>query len=210
MFATTSDRNPVQFYKVYADKRPEGFSRPDDPFYIAPRTTANLQQHHQWFFRQCVGIKKLGSLLKTMATSAGLVDKNISNHSARKHLVQKLRDENVPPTDIMQITGHRNVQSIINYSSISEEKQKMCSRLLSSTRSGCPTATASCTTADSIQPAATKTSSDGTSCAVASDMPHPPLTPASVSMSSQNTLNSVFPGAVFHVQNFNVFNNQKN
>ena len=64
-------------------------------------------------------------MLKTMAIEAGFdKTKNISNHSARKHLVQKLRDSNIAPTEIMQITGHKNVQSIINYSEISEQTQK--------------------------------------------------------------------------------------
>jgi hypothetical protein len=47
-------------------------------------------------------------------------NKRITNHSARKYLVQKLRDNEVQSTDIMQISGHKNINSVNSYSSISE------------------------------------------------------------------------------------------
>jgi integrase len=48
---------------------------------------------------------------------AGLdTNKRLTNHSARKYLVQKLKDNNVENTDIMQISGHKSVQSVRNYS----------------------------------------------------------------------------------------------
>ena len=71
-------------------------------------------------------------MLKNMAIDAGLPsDRKITNHSVRKHLVQKLRSANIPPTEIMAITGHKNVQSLINYSSITDDQQKRCSNILS-------------------------------------------------------------------------------
>jgi hypothetical protein len=52
-------------------------------------------------------------MLKAMAKDAGfLKHKRITNHSVRKFLVQKLRNANIPPTETMAITGHKNVQSI--------------------------------------------------------------------------------------------------
>ncbi|XP_062604368.1 zinc finger MYM-type protein 4-like [Saccostrea cucullata] len=124
MWANTDapDRCPVAIYKLYSEKRPDDFSKPDDPFYLATHT----QQHamsvkEQWFKRQPVGVNKLASLIKRMANAAGIGgDKKLTNHSARKHLVQKLSENNVPPNQIMQITGHKNIQSINNYSSINE------------------------------------------------------------------------------------------
>ena len=61
-----------------------------------------------------------------------LPNKNIklTNHSARKGLLQKFVDKNVPPTDIIQISGHKNVQSILNYSHISNETHKQMSNIL--------------------------------------------------------------------------------
>ena len=133
MFATDDERNPVAFYKIYAQKRPSSMMDPDSPFYIAPRTVPlGNPITDQWFIKQKVGEKKLGNLLKSMAKKGGLnPDKRLTNHSARKHLVHKLRDADVSPTDIMQISGHKNVTSISNYSNMSERQQKKCSNILS-------------------------------------------------------------------------------
>lgn len=132
MYSTDKENDPVNLYKLYRDKRPQDYSNSDDPFYIAPRTTALKKDTDPWFLRQKVGMKKLGSIMKMMALKGGLdPNKRLTNHSARKHLVQKLRDNNIPPTDIMQMTGHRNVQSVINYSSISDKRQLECSAILS-------------------------------------------------------------------------------
>ncbi|KAH3883313.1 hypothetical protein DPMN_007267 [Dreissena polymorpha] len=49
-------------------------------------------------------------MLKAMAKDAGfLKHKRITNHSVRKLLVQKLRNANIPATETMAITGHKNV-----------------------------------------------------------------------------------------------------
>lgn len=70
--------------------------------------------------------------MKNMVKAAGIpTDKKLSNHSARKHLVQKLSEQNIPPNQIMQITGHRNLQSVNNYSHVSENQHKNISKLLS-------------------------------------------------------------------------------
>ena len=51
--------------------------------------------------------------MKTIAVKANLTNReNITNHSACKTMIQKLNDNQVPPTHIMQISGHKNVQSI--------------------------------------------------------------------------------------------------
>ena len=53
-------------------------------------------------------------------------------HSGRKTLVQKLHDNNVPPNQIVQITDHKNLQSINNYSSLKERQMENISKILSS------------------------------------------------------------------------------
>ena len=49
--------------------------------------------------------------------------------------VQKLRENNVEGIDIMQISGHNNVAFINNYSTLSEERHKKISNILSNTES---------------------------------------------------------------------------
>ena len=43
------------------------------------------------------------------------INKRLTNNSARECLLQKLRENNVEGTAIMQISGHDNVASINNY-----------------------------------------------------------------------------------------------
>ena len=72
--------------------------------------------------------------MKTMAEKGGLTNsKQLTNHSAQKHEIQKLNDINMPPSHILQLSGHKNVQSINNYSHISQQQQKNMSRILSAT-----------------------------------------------------------------------------
>ena len=78
-----------------------------------------------------MGVNKIKSLMKTMAEKAGLDAKNLTNHSGRKRMIQKLNDEGVPPTHIMRISGHKNVQSLNNYSTLSERQQQNISNILS-------------------------------------------------------------------------------
>ena len=71
-------------------------------------------------------------MLKNMIRDSGLeTDKKLLNHSTRKHLVQN----DIPPNEIIQITGHKNVNSLNNYSSLSDKKQQEISAVLSNAAS---------------------------------------------------------------------------
>ena len=129
-WATNDARCPVALYKLYATLRPSDYSTSNSPFYLATNTKIPSNKF-PWFKRQPVGINKLGSLMKRMSTSAGFEQKRFTNHSARKFLVQKLSEQNIPPTQIMQISGHRNIQSVNNYSHISMSQHRSISGILS-------------------------------------------------------------------------------
>ena len=66
-----------------------------------------------------------------MCDAGGIPPK--TNHTSRKTLVQKLQDNDVLPNQIIQITGHKNLQSINNYSSLRERQIENISNILSST-----------------------------------------------------------------------------
>ena len=70
-----------------------------------------------------------------MAEKAGLNAENLSNHSAWKRMIQKLNDHEVPSTHIMQISVHKNVQSLNNYGSLSEKQQWDISKIMSASTS---------------------------------------------------------------------------
>ena len=135
--AESAERDPVQVYKAYKDKRPENMLKPESPFYLAVnyfKTEGELKSEgSKWFKSQPMGVNKLNSLMKEMTETAGITVK--TNHSGRKTLVQKLQENNVPPNQIVQITGHKNLQSINNYSSLRERQMENISKILSSSSS---------------------------------------------------------------------------
>lgn len=217
LWSTGDERDPVSAYRFYAAKRPHGFSNPSDPFYLSTRTTPLSNENDQWFLSQRMGLKKIAITMKSMAQKAG-IERRLTNHSARKHLVQKLRDSKQAPTDIMQISGHKNVQSIINYSSMSLKSQKECSKILS----GCCPAkkrTASATVS-AMQPVVSGSTSNMTgpqNLSHSQQVPPvpasrpppvqaPPLAAPSVHTSSTpGNMQSMFWGATVHIQNMNFY-----
>ena len=78
-----------------------------------------------------MGVNKLNNVMKDMTQAAGISGK--TNPAQRKTLVQKLQDSGIPPNQIIQITGHKNVQSVNNYSSLREKQMETISSVLSST-----------------------------------------------------------------------------
>ena len=76
-----------------------------------------------WFSKQPIGKNKLGDFAKTMSQKGGLSGRKV-NHSTRKTTVTSLLDSKLEATQIMQLTGHRHVQSINQYSSASLEQQE--------------------------------------------------------------------------------------
>ena len=70
-----------------------------------------------------------------MAEKAGLAPK-VKNHSSRKTMIQTLTNNDIPATDIIQLSGHKNLQSVTNYSVVSEKQQVKMSCTLSGLMSG--------------------------------------------------------------------------
>ena len=130
-----SDRDPVRHFHLYASKRLEQINLEDSPFYLAANLTKMPNSSKTWFKAAPVGVNKLNSLMKTMAQKADLNSENLTNHSGRKRMIQKLNDQEVLPTHIMQIFGHKNVQRLNDYSSLLEKQQRNISNILHSTTS---------------------------------------------------------------------------
>lgn len=133
MFSTDgSEKDPVAVYKIFAQKRPEKMNDPDSPFYIAVNNVSMKSKSSGkcWFKCNAVGVNKLGSLMKEMSRKAGLENVKLRNHSARKTMIQTLSENNVPPTHIAQLSGHKNLKSIENYSHLSTKQQMNMSNIL--------------------------------------------------------------------------------
>ena len=126
-----NDRCPVTAYLAYKQHRPPEMMADDSPFYLSVNTEVP-KAGKKWFKATPLGVNSLRSMVKNMlAASQVHSDKKLVNHSTRKHLVQKLVDNNIPPNEIVQITGHKNVNSLNNYSAISDRRQQHISTVLS-------------------------------------------------------------------------------
>ena len=82
-----------------------------------------------------MGVNHLYGLTKIMIKSCPSIQdgRKLTNQSARRHLVQKLKDRGVQNTQIMQISGHKNVQSVNTYSRLNQNQQKSIFKVLSDT-----------------------------------------------------------------------------
>ena len=122
---------PVTPYLAYKQQRPPEMMDYNSPFYLAINTEVP-KAGKKLFKVSPLGVNSLRSMVKNMlAASQVQSDKKLVNHSTRKHLVQKLVDSNIPPNEIVQITGHKNINSLNNYSAISDKRQQQISAVLS-------------------------------------------------------------------------------
>ena len=129
MFAVPSNEKcPAKAFKVYAEKRPAEMKTDDVQFYLAVNNVKS-GSGKPWFKKAPVGVNKLNTLMKTMAQKARL-GPNFKNHSGRKTMIQTLVNNDVSPTDIIQLSGHKNVQSITSYSTVSQKQQLNVSHTL--------------------------------------------------------------------------------
>ena len=103
------ERCPVVAYKLFRSKRPKKCCGAKDPFYIAAVPTNPFpSSSERWFISQPVGVNKLCSIMSNMYRAAGVSeDKRLTNHSARKFLVQTVTGARIADRDIMLVTGHK-------------------------------------------------------------------------------------------------------
>ena len=127
MFATgNEERCPVMLFKVYLDKRPEERKTCTGPFYLSviDKPVSNV-----WFKKTVMGKNTIDSVMKKMKLNPPLIDlcpeKRITNHSARKTVVKKLKSSGMPKCEIKNITGHTSAQSLDDYYSGDEREQQM-------------------------------------------------------------------------------------
>ena len=122
-----NSRCPVAVYKKFKDHRPEGMMTDDSPFYLAVNT--KWDKTGNWYKKSALGVDSLGKIMKKMAQHAKLSG-HLTNHSVRKTMVEQLMDARVDPVSIIQLSGHKNVESVKNYSTASMRTQKAMSNVL--------------------------------------------------------------------------------
>ena len=112
-----NERDPIAVYKLFAEQRPAEMNSDDIPFYLAVNNLKKLESlsNKAWF-------KKAPA--------------KFTNHSGWKAMMQTLINQNFPPTDIIQLSGYKNLQSVTHYSTVNDSQQMEMSRTLSSVATG--------------------------------------------------------------------------
>ena len=126
---------PVEIYKAFKSRRPLSMCENDSPFF--------LQINHyfcegkpgkdHWYLPRPLGKNKIGKIMQTAAAEAqlSLEGQKIGNHTVRKTTSTRLMEENVPPTTIVQLTGHKRTESLASYHQASKSQQRSLSKTLS-------------------------------------------------------------------------------
>ena len=111
MFSTGDERDPVVVYKIYCEKRTENIMADNAPFYLEINHTKTDGSKKRWFKSAPMGVNKLSTLMKTMASKANINNERLTDHSTRKHMIQKLNDSEILPTHIMQLIGTKTCKA---------------------------------------------------------------------------------------------------
>ena len=130
-----SEKDPVAANQLYTKKQTTEMNDSDAPFYLAINNCTKEESSKPGFKKSAVGQTKLNSLMRKMAEKAGL-GPNVTNHSGRKTMIQALTNNDIPATDIIQLSGHKNLQSVTNYSVVPEKQQVKMSHTLSELSTG--------------------------------------------------------------------------
>ncbi len=78
-----------------------------------------------------MGKDEIGQIMKRISTQ-GLKEGRTTSYSAKKTMITKLANSDVPDSQIMHLSGHKNVQSLNCYKQASLKQQQHMSHILSS------------------------------------------------------------------------------
>ena len=122
MFETQSEKYPVKLFQKYPSKRPVGMEK-SGPFYLPPIVNPI---RNFWYKKTPMEINSINSMMKDLISNSTLQNngKHLENHSARKTLVKKLKQQLFPKSEVISITGHNREVGLDAYDSGDEVQQK--------------------------------------------------------------------------------------
>ena len=87
-----------------------------------------LHYSKPWFKKSAVGVNKLNSRMNRRLCRIGKagLGPSVKNHSGRKIIIQTLTNKEILARDIIQLFGHKNLESVTNYSMVSENNKQKC------------------------------------------------------------------------------------
>lgn len=118
MYGNGGDRCPVRLFELYKAKRPAEL-RNSGPLFLA--VIDNPKNPDVWYKNSRLGIIKLATIMKSMIQNSPLKEssseKHITNYSARKRCVRKLKSAGFQKCEIKNVTGHSKEEGLDAYDS---------------------------------------------------------------------------------------------
>ena len=83
-------------------------------------------------YKTHTGTNNINSMMKDLISNSSLQksEKHLANHSPRKILVKKLKQQQIPKSEITSITGHNREAGVDAYDSSDEMQQKQLSHFI--------------------------------------------------------------------------------
>ena len=87
-------------------------AEPEAPFYLAIKQKRSPDEQIWYCVHHCPN--QLGKFLSGAVSAAGLQSgkRKVCNYSVRKTSIGRLLDPNFPENYVMQLSGHKNIQSL--------------------------------------------------------------------------------------------------
>ena len=129
IFSTDTSRCPVNIFKLYLFKRPSQL-RSSGALYLS--IIHKPISNSLWYKNVPMGQHTINSIMKRMIINSPLQnsDKKLTNHSARKTLVKKLRQNYIPKSEIIGITGRNSGAGINVYDSGNNAEERAISNAI--------------------------------------------------------------------------------
>ena len=129
IFSTDTSRCPVNIFKLYLFKRPSQL-RSSGALYLS--IIHKPISNSFWYKNVPMGQHTINSIMKRMIINSPLQnsDKKLTNHSARKTLVKKLRQNYIPKSEIIGITGRNSGAGINVYDSGNNAEERAISNAI--------------------------------------------------------------------------------
>ena len=121
-------RGTVSTASQASEEVPATQTRGNGPVYLA---AIELPKSKVWYKRERMGIHSINSFMKSLVAQPEIENKRLTNHSARKTLVKKLKAANQLRSAIIGVTGHTNERSLADYEEGDDNEQRLISSIMS-------------------------------------------------------------------------------
>ena len=100
LYGNGTERDPLELYKKYLERRPEKAMNSDSPFYLTCIPWTQIDSGI-WYFPRPMGQNTLGNLMPMAAEECGMDRK--TNHSVRETTIKTLRKAGVARDKIKHV-----------------------------------------------------------------------------------------------------------